>query len=55
MPAKGGHAFLRFWEGSPMELKYFIWLWLAIPVIVGVYPTIKGIVEIYKGLKEESE
>jgi hypothetical protein len=38
-----------------MELKYFIWLWLALPVVVGAYPTIKGVIEITKELKEEDE
>jgi hypothetical protein len=53
LPEKGGHAFLRFREGFPVDLKYLLWLWLALPVVIGAYPTIKGVIDIYKDLKEE--
>jgi len=53
LPARGGHAFLRFWEGFPVDLKYLLWLWLSFPVVIGAYPTIKGVIDIYKDLKEE--
>lgn len=42
-------------EGFPVEMKYLLWLWLAIPLVAGAYPTIKGIVDIYKELKEEEK
>jgi hypothetical protein len=37
-----------------VELKYLVWLWLSLP-LVGAYPTFKGVVEIYKELKEEEQ
>lgn len=38
-----------------MEMKYLLWLWLALPLVVGAYPTIREVWRTFNELKEENE